>query len=147
ELADLGRILALDLPHLRVFQHYHGRVYPLDVLAANPALGALTHLLCFPHSFAPEPGEEVNEGYGTAISRTNVRAVLTSPHLRSLTHLQLRACDGGDGTIEDVVASGVLDRLRVLDLRHGYVTDRGARLLADCPYARRLELLDLVNNR
>ena len=82
----------------------------------------------------------------TAIGRAGVRAVVTSPHLGSLTHLQLRCCDGGDATVEDVVASGVLKRLRVLDLRHGNVTDAGARTLAACPDARGLEL-DLTNNR
>ena len=44
-------------------------------------------------------------------------------------------------------ASGVLKRLKVLDLRHGHVTDKGARLLASCPDARGLEVLDLINNR
>jgi hypothetical protein len=34
----------------------------------------------------------------------------------------------------------------VLDLRHGCVTDAGARLLATCPDTRRLERLDLGGN-
>jgi hypothetical protein len=45
------------------------------------------------------------------------------------------------------VASGILKRLKVLDLRHGYITDVGARLLAECPDSRNLEVLDLINNR
>ncbi len=49
--------------------------------------------------------------------------------------------------IADVVSSGVLKRLRVLDLRHGHVGSAGARQLAACADARNLELLDLTNNR
>jgi uncharacterized protein (TIGR02996 family) len=145
---DLSRIVSLwALTNLRVFRHYHGHVYPLEVLAANPALGRLTHLLCFPHSFAGEYDPDLRRITNTVINRDNVRAVATSPHLPALTHLQLRCCSGGDATIEDIVGSGILKRLRSLDLRHGHVTDAGARLLADCPDARNLEVLDLINNR
>jgi hypothetical protein len=49
--------------------------------------------------------------------------------------------------VEDVIASGVLRRLKVLDLRHGRITDEGARRFAACPDARRLQVLDLVRNR
>jgi uncharacterized protein (TIGR02996 family) len=151
---DLHRILSLPtLTNLRVYQHYHGTTYALESLAANPALGRLTHLLIFPHSFAryvdPSEFEEDNyvEGELSALHRENVRAVLTSPHLSSLTHLQLRCCNGGDGMIEDVISSGILKRLKVLDLRHGHVSDVGARRLARCPDTSRLEVLDLINNR
>jgi hypothetical protein len=60
--------------------------------------------------------------------------------------LQLRCCDGGDEMVEDIVDSGALRRLQSLDLRHGRVTDRGARILAACPDAKGLAV-DLVNNR
>ena len=49
--------------------------------------------------------------------------------------------------IGDLVASGILKRLKMLDLRHGLVTDEGARLLTACPDVKGLELLDLTNNR
>ena len=49
--------------------------------------------------------------------------------------------------IEDIVESGILKRLKMLDLRHGHVTDEGARMLADSPHISKLELLDLTNNR
>jgi uncharacterized protein (TIGR02996 family) len=148
ELADLGRLVCLPtLTHLRIFQHYHGHTYPLEMLAANAALSRLTHLLCFPHSFAAEYDLQTNRFGGTAISRAGVRAVVASPHLRSLTHLQLRSCDGGDEMVADIISSGILKRLEMLDLRHGRITDAGARLLADCPDIRNLKVLDLINNR
>jgi uncharacterized protein (TIGR02996 family) len=150
DAAELSRIFSLpNLEKLRILQYYHGHVYPLESLGANRALSPLTHLLCFPHSFAQTydwQTEPVTAGE-MSINRTNVRAILISPHLLSLTHLELRCCDGGDGMIEDIVSSGILKRLRFLDLRHGHVTDKGASLLASCPDAKNLEVLDLINNR
>jgi uncharacterized protein (TIGR02996 family) len=152
---DMHRILSLPtLTNLRVYQHYHGTTYALEPLATNPALGRLTHLMLFPHSFARFFNPDhlgTNDWLGTregpALNRDNVRAIFTSPHLTSLTHLQLRCCNGGDAMIGDIVMSRLLKRLKMLDLRHGHVTDEGARLLASCPDAKNLEILDLTNNR
>src|SRR5262249_61297599 len=115
--------------------------------AAMPSVHGLAHLPCFPHQFAGEWDDAAQRHSSTEISRDGARAVVTSPHLTSLTHLQLRCCDGGDGLIDDIVASGVLKRLKMLDLRHGHVTDAGARVLAGCSDARNLEAVDLINNR
>jgi hypothetical protein len=52
----------------------------------------------------------------------------------------------GDEGCEEIVRSGVLKRVKVLDLRHGCVSDRGAAILADCPDLKRLEWLDLDRN-
>jgi uncharacterized protein (TIGR02996 family) len=152
---DMHRLLSLPtLTHLRVYQHYHGTTYALEPLATNPALGRLSHLLIFPHSFARSfdpvhlgTNAWIGAREGPALNRDNVRAVVISPHLTSLTHLQLRSCNGGDAMIADIVASGVLKHLKLLDLRHGHVSDEGARLLASCPDTRNLEVLDLTNNR
>jgi uncharacterized protein (TIGR02996 family) len=148
DFAEIRRIFSLpSLSNLRVLQYYHGHAYPFEALGTNPALGQLTHLLCYPHSFAGTYDAETNGFSEMSINRTNVRAILISPHLLSLTHLELRCCDGGDGMIEDIVSSGILKRLRFLDLRHGHVTDKGARMLASCPDTKNLEVLDLINNR
>src|SRR5207248_5592445 len=130
-----GKLFALPLPNLRVLQLYHSYDYALDKLAKNPSLGKLTHLLCHPHAL-----ESDHRPY---IRLPHLRAVLRSPHLASLTHLRLRLADFGDEGIEEVVNSGALKRLKVLDLRHGCVTDEGAKMLAGCPDAKNLELLDL----
>jgi hypothetical protein len=55
--------------------------------------------------------------------------------------------DFGDRGIEEVIKSGLLKRLKVLDLRHGLVTDAGARTLAACPDLTHLDHLDLGWNR
>jgi hypothetical protein len=120
------------------------------VLAGNQALKRLTHLLLHPHYYKEEalgdpvePGEQEGDAY---LNLEGVRALLRSPNLPALTHLQLRVCSMGDAGCEEIVRSGILKRLRSLDLRHGRVTDEGARLLADCPDLARLEYLDLERN-
>jgi hypothetical protein len=144
-LGEMGRLFALPtLSNLRVLQSYHGYAYPLEALAANPALGRLTHLLCHPNKHARLGPDRK---WSSAITPAAVWALARSPHLTSLTHLQLRCCDGGDDLVEYLVTSGALKRLKVLDLRHGRISDAGARQLAACPDAKNLEVLDLVNNR
>jgi uncharacterized protein (TIGR02996 family) len=107
----------------------------LDVLAASPALGKLTHLMVHPH-FADE----------SVLPLRRVAPVFRSPHLKSLTHLQLRLSDMGDEGAREIVASGILKRLKWLDLRHGCITDEGARAFAACSDARNLDRLDLLRN-
>jgi uncharacterized protein (TIGR02996 family) len=137
---DSDRLFALSsLSNLRVLLMYHAEEYhPLDILAANSAFANLTHLMLHPHGFAPadEPFLDLD-----ALS-----AVVRSPILRSLTHLQLRLCTAGDDGCQEIVASGVLKRLKMLDLRHGRITDAGARTLAACADLRNLDVLDVNRN-
>jgi uncharacterized protein (TIGR02996 family) len=145
EREEMRRLFSLPtLSNLRVLTHYNGFCYPLEMLAENAALGKLTHLMCYPNSRARLEGRD--HGWATAISRAGVRAVCWSPHLKSLTHLQMRSCDGGDDMVEDIVNSGILRRLKLLDLRHGRVGDAGAKELARCPEVKGMQI-DLVNNR
>ena len=136
--SDAAKLVALPMPRLRVLQLYHGWSYPLEKLAKNASLTNLTHLLCHPHALEP--------GSAPYISLPELKAVCQSPHLTSLTHLRLRLTDFGDRGAKEIVESGILKRLKVLDLRHGCVTNEGARLLAACPDLRNLERLDLSRN-
>jgi uncharacterized protein (TIGR02996 family) len=142
---DRAALFALpNLTNLRVLRMYalgepYGRddyEIELDVLARNAALGNLTHLMLHPH-FAR------NRSF---IPLGRVAPVFRSPHLRSLTHLQLRLSSMGDAGAREIVASGALKRLKWLDLRHGCITDEGARAFAACPDARNLDRLDLSRN-
>jgi hypothetical protein len=145
----MEKLFSLPLHRLRLLQVYHmNRRYPLEVLAANEALANLTSLRFHPHHHVDllhdDPPAGPEDGY---ITLEGVRALVRSPHLPALTHLQLRLSTMGDAGVEEIVRSGILKRLKVLDLRHGCVTDAGARTLAECPDLRRLELLDLDRNR
>ncbi|HEX5270923.1 MAG TPA: hypothetical protein VFW33_10565, partial [Gemmataceae bacterium] len=135
---DIEKLVARPMPRLRVLQLYHGWSYPLERLARNATLTKLTHLLCHPHA--------LDYGAQPYISLADLRAVCRSQHLTSLTHLRLRLTNFGDDGAKVIVESGILKRLKVLDLRHGAITDRGAGLLAACPDLRNLELLDLSRN-
>jgi hypothetical protein len=142
-----------NLTHLRELRIYHlggrGRrvgdtpVFALDVLAKNPAFANLTHLLFHPHQ--SEEGDE-NDQDLSYIPLTQVRALVRSPHLKKLTHLQLRLSDMGDDGVREIIDSGILKQLVWLDLRHGCITDDGAKLLVACPETKRLERLDLSRN-
>jgi uncharacterized protein (TIGR02996 family) len=164
---DIERVFALpNLRNLRILRVYHlgrggtwrtdsdgydesGREeypYPLNILAANPAVGNLTHLLFHPH---------YSQGYDydfnpprrlSFLPIEQVRALVESPHLRSLTHLQLRLSDIGDAGVRLLIDSGILRQLKSLDLRHGCITDEGARLLAERSHLENLERLDLSRN-
>lgn len=124
-----------SLTNLRILQvsQLDDRRFPID-LASNPALSNLTRLWLRSWAFRQ------------SLDLTGVRALVQSPHLRSLTHLHLHRSDLGDVGCTDIVTSGILKRLKVLDLRHGEISDSGARILADCPDLRNLELLDVERN-
>ncbi len=133
------KLLALSLPRLRILRFDHAEEYRLDVLGDNHSLGNLTHLLCHPHA---QRGTD-RDAY---IRLDQLRAVCRSPHLRSLVHLQLRLTDFGDHGAAEIVSSGILKRLRILDLSYGCITDQGAAVLARCPDLLHLEHLDLTMN-
>jgi uncharacterized protein (TIGR02996 family) len=154
---DIERVFALrNLGNLGVLRVSYAGVrgsrddrrryeYPLDVLAANPTLTNLTHLFFHPHH--PENYTEYRRGgQRSFLPLEQVRALVASPHLPRLTHLQLRLSNMGDAGVRLLIDSGILKRLKWLDLRHGCVSDEGAQLLAACPDAARLEHLDLSRN-
>jgi hypothetical protein len=54
--------------------------------------------------------------------------------------------DFGDSGCRAIVRSGILRRLRSLDLGYGDMTNAGARVLARCPDLKHLEVLDVSRN-
>jgi uncharacterized protein (TIGR02996 family) len=140
---DLAGLFGLkSLHHLRVLQVYHvEHRYPLEVLARNASLGKLTGLWLRPHGL----GCNVPPS-GAYIDLAGIKALVRSPHLGGLTHLRLQLCNMGDAGCAEIVHSGIVKRLKVLELTYGEITDEGARLLAGCPDLRNLELLDLSHN-
>ncbi len=136
-IRDLFR--SKSLKHLRVLQVYLTDEYPLDALAANPAMKRLTHLALHPLALD-------DDGASPHLGAEELRSVLRSPHLKSLTHLRMHQSGVGDVGCKEIVKSGILKRLKFLDLARGCVTDVGAGALAGCPDARNLEVLDLTCN-
>jgi uncharacterized protein (TIGR02996 family) len=136
---DTRRLFCLgSLGNLRVLQAYNCGHCPLRLLADNATFRGLTHLLLQPRRLYPDEQAHLRLG--------DVRPLLRSHNLPSLTHLSLRMSDIGDAGVEEIIASGILKRLNVLDLRYGKVTNHGAYRLASCPDARQLVRLVLSNN-
>jgi len=121
-----------------VLQVHHWHDYQLPQLARNPSVTSLEQLLLMPHAVWP--------GGSSYLPRDEVIEFLRSPCAGKLTHLQLRMSDLGDEGVRELIATGLLGRLEVLDLRHGCVTDEGAIALARAGRSR-LEGLDLQRNR
>lgn len=132
------------LRNLRVLQYYFGSTtwvdanqpppgYPLAVLAGNSALQRLTTLRLHP-------------GRDTIIGTQELRPLVRSPNLPSLTHLQIQMTNFGDEGARIIVESGILRQLETLDLAYGNLTDAGAQILAECSDLRHLKTLNVSRN-
>jgi uncharacterized protein (TIGR02996 family) len=144
DLPGIERLFALrKFDNIRVLQYYYGSnysrhnhpsgAYPLSILAKNPSLKRVTTLRL-------HPGREAE------IDLDEMDAILRSPHLPALTHLQVHMTTFGDEGARRIVDSGILRRLEVLDIGYGNLTDDGARRLAACPDLRHLKMLDVSRN-
>src|SRR5262249_41929382 len=102
----------------------------------------LTHVLFHPKAEGAWGDEEA-----PYLRFDGIRALLHSKHFTKLTHLRLRLTDMGDAGCEEIVRSGILKRLKILDLRHGLISDDGARILAGCPDLKNLQSLDVSRNQ
>ena len=134
---ETRRLFALDLPNLRRLHVSGVFSYFLEILGLNASLGQLTHLLLEPAA----------QGVHQKLMTADILRLVRSPHLKSLAHLQLRFCALGDVVCEDIVASGILARLEVLDLQYSDITDDGAARLAASPALNTLRCLDISHNR
>jgi uncharacterized protein (TIGR02996 family) len=137
---DTDQLFALPMPSLRSLSVFHLTDYPLDKLAANPSLTSLHTLLCHPHAL------RLDGRTSAYIGLPELRAICRSPYLTSLTHLCLRVADFGDAGIDELIDSGMFQRLKSLDLRAGCVSDNGAYRLIASPHLRKLQFLNLQNN-
>jgi uncharacterized protein (TIGR02996 family) len=127
------------LGNLRILEYNFGHQYPLAELARNRSLRKLTHLLCHP---LPPLGDYDERGS----SADDVEEFLESRNLPSLTHLRLHWLWSGDAGCEALTRSWLFRRLKFLDLSCGWITDHGARVLAQCRDIRRLDELHLTYN-
>jgi hypothetical protein len=138
---DANKLFALPMPRLKALTLFHSTSYPLEKLAANQSLTNLTTIRCHPHAL-----EYDDEEAGAYIRLKQLKAICRAPQFAHLTHLCLRLTDFGDAGAKEIVASGILKRLKVLDLQGGCISDAGAEALAACPDLKHLELLNLNSN-
>lgn len=138
---DMNKLFVLPMPNLRSLAVFHSNRCPLDKLAANKTLTKLEALRIHPH--AMDFDEEENGAY---IRLKHIKAICRSEYLKGLTHLCLRLSDFGDAGVEEIISSGLINRLRVLDIQGGCVSDDGAKELAACPAVKNLQFLNLRSN-
>ena len=142
--ANPPALFKLPLPLRELYVHCELH-YDTAALADNPAFAGLHTIAFHPHCYD-------NSGFtaveGALLCAGHVRAICHSPHLKRLEHLQLNCCNAGDEGIDLLVHSGLIRRLKSLDLRHGCVSDEGAftlfKALDGTPH--RLDTLKLDDN-
>jgi uncharacterized protein (TIGR02996 family) len=142
---ETAKVFALPTPNLRVLVVDHCIRYPLEKLAENKTVTKLTHLACWPHATDVMDDEDEDQGLKAYIRLKQLRAVCRADWPQ-LEFLRLRLTDFGDDGAKELVASGVLKRLKYLDLAGGCITDAGAEKLAGCADIKRLETLILDEN-
>jgi uncharacterized protein (TIGR02996 family) len=132
----------LTLGNIRVLQYYFGTgysqhgtytSYPLTILAKNASLRSLTALRLLP-------------GQDADINVSELAALLRSPHLPNLVHLQVHKIAAGAEACRAVVQSGILRRLKTLAMGYGSLNDEAAGILTACPDLKNLEVLDVSRN-
>ena len=138
---DLAKVFTLPMPDLRHLAADHLTRYPLEKLAANKTVTKLTHLICYPHAMDIDE-EDQSKAY---IRLAQLKAVCRADWPK-LEFLRLRLTDFGDDGAKEIAASGVLKRLKHLDLSGGCITNGGATVLAACPDLKHLETLNLDEN-
>jgi uncharacterized protein (TIGR02996 family) len=129
-LSNLGRLEELSL------SGRFAEPLRLEVLAGNPHVRSLKDL-----SLVPTPGE--GAALAEYVPLAGLRELLFSPHLPNLTSLTVHFGSLGRRGCEYLVASGVLGRLEVLDLRCCGLDDPALCILASSPDVAGLKALCL----
>ncbi|XSG76976.1 STM4015 family protein [Herpetosiphon llansteffanensis] len=102
-----------------------------DVAAAN--LPALEHLELWLG----------NDEYGGNSTVDDLQPILSGEQFPSLINLGLRDCEYADALAQAVAKAPILERIKVLDLSLGNMSDAGAEVLFTSEAIRKLEFLDL----
>jgi hypothetical protein len=69
-----------------------------------------------------------------------------SNNFSKLKSLALVSGEGMDELVDFLVSSSIIDRLSILNLSMGNLTDRGAKLLIECPAIDKIKILDVSHN-
>lgn len=81
--------------------------------------------------------------YGGDATVEDIKALFASEGYPQLQHLGLRNCEILDDVVAVLVDSPLIERLRVLDLSLGCLSDKGSEHLSRCPAVAKLEELDI----
>jgi hypothetical protein len=84
-----------------------------------------------------------DSGYGKTTTPQDLDAILDGDAFPALTYLGLRNCEDADAIAAAVANAPIVDRIKVLDLSLGDLTDEGAKSLVESPLVAKLEKLDI----
>jgi hypothetical protein len=148
EWINRDELFTLPLPSLQGFVVDFLAHIPFAVLAGNGTLTRLERLfLCTTDERrAPIPVNMTIE-LTAPFDLLELRTFLVAPQFSKLSDLTLRTQHLGDYVCTEIARSGVLRRLKRLDLRNCGISDNGAIALARSPDLAHLEWLDVGGNR
>lgn len=112
----------------------------VEKLVKNSTLSSLETLRLEPDYTYQDPEDPAR------LDLDDLTAICHSPHLQNVKHLSLWRSSVGDAGIEELISSGMLERLESLDLCYGCVTDAGALRLAEVMNPAKLTSLCLNAN-
>lgn len=84
--------------------------------------------------------------YNSKFIMDRLMPILFGESFPNLAYLGLRSSDFSDLLAENIVQSPIIERLLVLDLSKGNLSDNGAATLLNCPAINQLHTLNIVNN-
>jgi len=146
EHTDTASLFTLAMRNLRELRVDYADRYPLDLLAMNSGLRKVERI-----AFDPRPEYRTPvEGQEMELATTSleeIRAFCHAPQWEKLNYLRIRLTGSGDMFCEELVRSGLLQRLKNLDLCQTGMTDEGARILAECHNTANLKQLDVQGNQ
>ncbi|MEN0065287.1 MAG: TIGR02996 domain-containing protein [Myxococcota bacterium] len=138
---DTKSLFSLKAPDLEELDVSCAHEHATKALAKNPSFANLERLALAPHAL--EPGDD-ESGY---LPLSAVRDIARSPHLQAIGQLSLWQSSAGDAGVAELLRSGMLARLHILNLSYGTITDEGARMIAESEAPKTLQSLTLTQNR
>jgi len=83
------------------------------------------------------------EEYGGDVTLRDLEPILSGKHFLNLQYLGLRDSEFADKIARAVAGAPITERIKVLDLSLGTLTNKGARALLNSPAVQKLEKLDI----
>ncbi len=88
-----------------------------------------------------------NENYDENTSIEHLTPIFSGEIFPNLYYLGLRNCEYADEIATAIVNSPIINKIRILDLSLGFLTDAGATALLNCPAINDLDILNIASNR
>ena len=92
-------------------------------------------------------GNDNDDDYEANTSIEHLAPILSGEIFPKLYYLGLRNCEYADEIAIAIVNSPLINKIKILDLSLGFLTDAGATALLNCPAINDLDILNIASNR